>query len=176
MIEKPKSDISLGPAKPGLETEALKKFFPDGANVTWIGTVKEGGMGPGSPKMTAKGKGTFKWIMNGLWAMVDMEQDQFVAGKKTLTWKAHMVVGWDFSAKAYRAIVADSNGSTALFNCEIEGDKFIMRADAIIMGQPTKIRMTQDHTNPQAVAWKNEYSVNNGPWRLIEEYEIKRAQ
>lgn len=167
-------EARLGPAKPGPETEAIKKFFPDGAKVTWTGTVKEGGMGPGSPEMEAKGKGTVKWIMDGLWAVLDCEQDQFVAGNKVLTWKAHFVVGWDFWAKAYRAVVADSNGSTARFNCEIDGDKLIMIADAILMGQPAKLRIIQDHTNPQAVAWKNEFSVNNGPWILIEEYKVKQ--
>ncbi len=97
-----------------------------------------GGMGPGSPEMKAKGKAAIKWIMNGLWAMFDVEQDQFIVDKKVLTWKAHIVVGWDFWAKEYRAIAADSNGSTALFKCEIEGDKFIMTADATIRGATSK--------------------------------------
>jgi len=167
--------MSLGPAKAGSETNALKRFFPDGERVTWIGTVMAGGMGPSSPEMKAKGKATMKWIMNGLWAMFDAEQDQFIGDKKVLTWKAHIVVGWDFWGKEYRAIAADSNGSTALFKCEIEGDKFIMTADVTIRGQPAKLRFIQDHTDPNAVKWFNETSINNGPWQLIEEYIVKRS-
>ena len=87
-----------------------------------------------------------------------------------------MIVGWDFWAKEYRAVVADSNGSTSLFRGKIEGNKFTMMSDVTMMGQPAKIRFTQDHTDPKAIIWINEFSVNNGPWQLIEEYVVKPSE
>jgi hypothetical protein len=59
-------------------------------------------MGPDSPKMSAKDKGTFEWILDNLWVVGDFEQDQFVADKKAVTWKAHYVAGWDFRSQEYR--------------------------------------------------------------------------
>ena len=42
------------PIVPGPEMEALDRFYPD---VTWTGTIEAGGMGPGTPAQTAKGRG-----------------------------------------------------------------------------------------------------------------------
>ncbi len=99
---------SLMPVQPGPETEALRRFLVD---CTWAGDVEAGGMGPGSPAMTAIGRATVEWISDGIWAVSDLEQQQFVGGKEVLTWKAHLIAGWDFSAREYRASVADSNGN-----------------------------------------------------------------
>ena len=89
-MDKAKEQAVTSPVKPGPETLALKRFH---MNSTWTGTVKAGAMGPGSPEMSAKGESTFKWIMDGLWVVGDFEQDQFVADKKVLMWKAHYVAG-----------------------------------------------------------------------------------
>ena len=43
------------PIEVGPEMEALRRFCPD---VTWSGTIREGGMGPGTPAMPSVGRGT----------------------------------------------------------------------------------------------------------------------
>ncbi len=163
----------LGPKEPGPETEALREFFPDGGRFSWSGTVKAGGMAPGSSEMVGEGSGKVKWIMDGLWAMCEFQQDQFIKGRKILSWKLHLVVGWDFLAREYRAVGVDTNGSALIFKCKIEGRVFTLATDAIVAGRPAKLRMRQDYTDPNAVLWKNEFSVNDGPWQLIEEYVVR---
>jgi hypothetical protein len=48
--------IGVGP-----EMAALGRFHRD---VTWKGTIHEGGMGPGTPAMTAVGRGTVQAIQD----------------------------------------------------------------------------------------------------------------
>lgn len=154
--------------EPGPETKALARFLWNG---TWEGTVEPGGMGPGSPAMDATGRATCTGIMNGLWMACNFEQDQFVAGKKVLTWKAHWIIGWDRASREYRAVGVDSNGVAFIFNGRIEGNLLIMES----MGDsPVKLRFTWDGANPDAFTWKNEMSVNKGPWKLIEQYTLHR--
>jgi len=172
-LSRPEKKIMVSP-KAGPETKALERFYPEG-KVTWTGAVKAGGMGPGSPEMPAEGKGTLKWIMDGLWVVCDFEQDQYIAGQKAITWKAHWVAGWDFAAQEYRAVAFDSNGRSGLFRGKIKGNKLTWESmsDMTIMGQSIKLRFIQDPTDPKAVIWINERSVNDGPWELVEEYIVK---
>lgn len=107
--------------------------------------------------------------------MGDFEQEQFVAGKKVITWKAHWVTGWDFAAQEYRAVAFDGNGRSGLFRGKIEGNKltWISMSDMTIMGKSVRLRFIQDSTDPKAIIWINEQSINNGPWELVEEYVLK---
>lgn len=162
---------SLMPVQPGPETEALRRFLVD---CTWAGDVEAGGMGPGSPAMTAIGRATVEWISDGIWAVSDLEQQQFVGGKEVLTWKAHLIAGWDFSAREYRASVADSNGNLGLYVGQIEGDRLTLTSmsEYMIWGQPTRLRFTWDVHGPGLMKWRNETSVKGGPWTLVEEYTM----
>ena len=63
------------PAAVGEEMAALRRFYRD---VTWTGTITEGGMGIGSPEMTAVGRGTHQSIQGGRWIVGTYEQDQFL--------------------------------------------------------------------------------------------------
>ena len=55
--------IGVGP-----EMAALGRFYRD---VTWEGTIHEGGMAPGTPAMTAVGRGTVQAIQDGRWIVLD---------------------------------------------------------------------------------------------------------
>ncbi|MDD1676783.1 MAG: DUF1579 domain-containing protein [Methanomicrobiales archaeon] len=155
--------------KAGPEMQALARFFGNG---TWTGTVMAGGMGPGSPEMHAKGSSVCKKILDDLWISCMFEQDQFIGGKKVITWKAHWVIGWDTMAHEYRAVGTDNNGVAFLFRGELDGDRLVMES----MGEvPVKLRFTWDARDPKGVAWKNEMSVGGAPWSLIEEYIIRSA-
>jgi hypothetical protein len=148
----------------GPEVKELTKFHFDG---TWIGMVEAGGMGPGSPEMLGKGKAKCEWIQGGLWLSCDFEQDQFVEDRKVLTWYAKWIIGWDARVQEYRAAGVDSNGNSFLFGGKIEGNRLVMES---LGDPPVKLRFIWDITDPKAVKWRNEMSINKGPWQLIEEY------
>ncbi|HET7038151.1 MAG TPA: DUF1579 family protein [Thermomicrobiaceae bacterium] len=143
---------------------ALRPFLFD---CRWVGTVKAGGMGPGSPAMQAAGKAVFQPLIDGAWLAGDFEQDQFVAGEKLITWKAHYVVGWDARAGEYRVTYVDSNGSASLLRGYIEGDRFI---NELAGEQPVRLRLVWERDDAGRVTWRNERAVAGGPWILVEEY------
>jgi hypothetical protein len=124
--------------------------------------------------MTAVGRSTVRWISDGLWAVADMEQQQFVGQTEVLTWKAHLIAGWDFSAREYRAAVADSNGNLGLYVGQIADDRLTLTSadEYTIWGRPTRLRLTWDVQDPTAMKWRNECSVQGGPWTLVEEYTM----
>ena len=155
--------------RPGPEMEALAPFFYD---CTWKGTVYAHMQGPGSPEMEAVGAMTCRPIMEGLWLACDGYQDQFADGEKLLTWKLHLVIGWDVTACEYRAVLVDSNGTAALLRGAIEGSRLVMTPAGAVQtaGEMGTIRVVWDATDPTAVRWMNEASVNGGPWMLIEDY------
>ena len=152
--------------EPTPETRALERFHPNG---TWTGTVEPGGMGVGSPAMDATGRARCEWIIDGLWLSCDFEQDQYVGGKKVLTWKARWIAGWDPVAGEYRAVGVDSNGASFIFGGKIVGESLVMES---LSESPVKLRFTWNASDPRAIRWKNEISVSRGAYRLIEEYVI----
>lgn len=156
----------------GPEMDALTQFFFD---CTWEGTVYPDMQGPGSPEMEAVGSMTCRPIMDGLWLECDGYQDQFANGEKLVTWKLHLVIGWDVTAREYRAVLVDSNGTAALLRGEIEGSRLVMTPAGTVQtaGQIGTIRVVWDATDPTAVRWINEASVNGGPWMLIEDYVME---
>jgi hypothetical protein len=143
---------------------ALRPFHFD---CRWTGTVKAGGMGPGSPAMTGAGKAVYRPIMDGGWLVGDFEQDQFVGGERVIAWKAHFVVGWDPRAGEYRATYVDNNGGAALLRGGIAGARFVLET----LGEaPTRVRVTWELLAPGRVRWRNDCSIGGGPWTLVEEY------
>ena len=71
------------PITPGPEMAALARFHTD---VTWTGTIQPGGMGLGTPAMTAVGWGMHETIQDGRWIVGSYQQDQYLpAGTFVLT-------------------------------------------------------------------------------------------
>ena len=152
------------PLRAGPEMAALKPFH---SNCVWTGTVQAGGMGPGSPRMTANGKATFTPIMDGAWLVGDFEQAQFVDDKMVITWKAHYVVGWHPQEQVYKVTYVDNNGSATVMQGRLEDKRFIVET----IGTPAiQLRLTWTLLKPGQVQWRNECSVNGSPWFLVEEY------
>jgi hypothetical protein len=158
---------ALGPRAPGPERAALSRFYPD---VTWTGSVEPGGMGPGSPAMTARGRGVHHTMHGGLWIVGDYRQDQFLPdGTLALTWQLHWVTGWDTDAGEYRATLDDNYGHADVMRGRIDGDRLVYES----VGEgPVRLRMTWDLTDPAAMTWSNETSVAGSPWSLIERYRM----
>ncbi|MGP4051267.1 hypothetical protein [Streptomyces sp. 2A115] len=63
------------PVVEGPEMEVLARFCRD---MAWTGIVEAGGMGPGTPAMTARGSGRQERIQDGRWIVGTCEQDQFL--------------------------------------------------------------------------------------------------
>src|ERR671910_2004853 len=118
------------PITPGPEMIALRRFHPD---VKWEGTIEAGGMGPGTPEMTAVGWGTHQAIQEGRWIVGTYEQDQFLLdGTFVLRWELHWVAGWDPTNGEYRATIADNYGRTDVMRGWIEGDRLTFES----IGEP----------------------------------------
>jgi hypothetical protein len=162
------SEVWPLPMVPGPQTRALARFHRD---VSWTGTVKAT---PQTPEMTASGRGTFHWTADGLWVIGEFAQDQFFEGRKVTSWSAHYIAGYDYSRQAYVAFAADSNGRAVPFTGSIEGDSFTIVSDgATIAGAPVRLRMIWDVSTPRRPRWRNEMSIAEGPWTLVEEYEMR---
>jgi hypothetical protein len=156
------------PITPGPEMEALARFHPD---ITWTGTIEEGGMGPGTPAMTATGRGRHGWIQDGRWIVGDYEQDQRLPdGTFVLRWQLHWVAGWDPGSGDYRATIADNYGHADVLRGRIEGERLTFET---IADRPVRLRLVWDRADPAEMVWRNEMSVNGGPWTLVEEYRCR---
>jgi hypothetical protein len=156
------------PIPAGPEMEALRRFHPD---ITWSGTIREGGMGPGTPEMIAQGKGTHNEIQGGRWIVGSYEQKQrLLDGTFVLKWELHWVAGWDPLAREYRATVADCYGHAQVMRGHIRDDLLIFET----MGEsPVRLRLTWDLSRPGDMRWRNEMAVGDGEWSLIEEYRCE---
>jgi hypothetical protein len=156
-------------AKPGPEMAALAPFY---RNWAWTGTIEAGGMGPGSPEMTGRGKTTSRAIQGGLWYACDFEQDQFLMdGTFVLKWQLHWVTGWDRATGEYRASCADNNGPTLdIYRGALDGDRLIYEP---VHDRLPRLRFTHVLTGPERSLWRNEISVDGEDWSLIEEYQME---
>jgi hypothetical protein len=158
------------PITPGPEMEALARFHVD---ITWVGTISEEGMGPGTPAMTAVGRGTHEGLQGGRWIVGSYEQEQrFLDGTFVLKWELHWVAGWDPIAREYRATVADCYGHAEVMRGWIDGDVLTFES---IGDPPARIRLIWDFSDPNRLTWRNELSFGGAPWFLVEEYDLTPA-
>jgi Protein of unknown function (DUF1579) len=145
--------------------DELARFHRD---VSWTGTIVEGGMGPGSPEMTATGSGVHELIQDGRWIVGTYEQDQFLHdGTFVLKWQLHWVAGWDPANAEYRAVLADNYGQAAVMRGWIEGDRLTFET---LGDKPVRLRLVWDVSDSDDIRWRNEMSVGGAPFTLVEEY------
>jgi hypothetical protein len=153
------------PRSPGPEMDELRRFFRD---VTWRGTIVEGGVGPGSPEMIASGSGTHTSIQDGRWLVGTYEQDQFLRdGSFVLKWQLHWVAGWDPGKGEFRATLADNYGHADVMRGAIHGDRLLFES---IGDTRVQLRLIWDASDPNEIIWRNEMSLTGGPFKLVEEY------
>ena len=158
--------------KAGPESMALAKFF--GKNATWTGHCPAGAMGPDSKEVTTHGKVTTHSMYGGLWYACDVE-DMMGTGKQAMTWKGHMIVGWDMGAKAYRGFAVDNMGVGTPWEGQMEGNKFSLWTpnDVMMMGQMMKDRLTWVINDDGTVAFTDEHKVGEGDWMVAETGTMK---
>ena len=155
------------PVAAGPEMKALARFYRD---VTWTGTIHEGGMGPGTPAMTGAGRSKTRVIQDGRWIVMDCEQDQFLAdGTFVLRWQLHWVSGWAPEQGEYRAVMTDNYGHADVYRGHLEGDRLIFES---MEKTGIRLRFTWDASDPDVITWRNEMSAGEGSWFLIEEYSM----
>lgn len=153
------------PVAPGEEMAALRRFHRD---TTWTGTIAAGGMGPGTPPMSATGSGTHHSIQDGRWVVGDYRQEQYLLdGTHVLSWRLHWVAGWDPARREYRATLADCYGHAGVMAGRIDGDRLVFESTD---DPAMRIRLTWDLVDTDAIRWRNETSTGGGPWSLVEEY------
>ncbi len=159
--------------KPGAETKALTPLV---GNFTSTGKLVAGAMGPGSPELPTKGKQLCKWILGGLWLQCEIS-DTAGSGKQAFTWLGHIVVGWDFQAKAYHSVGVDNMGATFDLNAKVDGAKLVMESarDQMMMGVPMKYRLTYDFSDPKAIKFTDERSTKGAPFQLAETVTFKKS-
>jgi len=152
------------------EMAALARFHVD---CVWTGTIEEGGMGAGSPRMLATGGGRHELIQDGRWIVGNYWQDQRLPdGTFVLRWQLHWVAGWDPAAGEYRATVADCYGHAEVMRGHIEGDRLTFES----IGEPlVRLRLVWELADGGDITWRNEMSVAGGPWSLIETYHCTPA-
>jgi hypothetical protein len=120
--------------------------------------------------MTGIGRSTVQIIQDGRWFVVDSEQDQLLEdGTFVLKWQLHWVSGWDPEHKEYRAAMADNYGHADVYRGHIEGDRLVFES---MPETGTRLRFTRDASDPSVINWRNEMSVGDGSWFLIEEYSM----
>jgi hypothetical protein len=54
----------------------------------------------------------------------------------------------------------------------IDGDRLIFET---VGDPPVQLRLMWDATDPRDLTWRNEVSVQGGPWSLVEEYRCSLA-
>jgi len=155
------------PVGVGPEMAALSRFYTD---VTWEGTIREGGMGPGTPEMTGVGRGTARAIQDGRWIVLDCQQDQFLQdGTFALRWQLHWVSGWSPEHGEYRAVMTDNYGHAGVYRGRIDGNRLVFES---MEGAAARLRFTWDVSDTGVITWRNEMAVGDGSWFLIEEYSM----
>jgi len=158
-------------ATPGPEMAALARFYRDW---TWTGMIEAGGMGPGSPAMSGTGSARCQLIEDGLWYDCDFEQEQRLTdGTFVLRWQLKWVAGWDGRAGEYRASSADNQGpNLGLYRGRIEGDRLIYES---VTAERPRIRLTWILDDASHCRWRNEFTLDDASWTLIEEYHMVLA-
>jgi len=157
----------LGPVKVSPETEALRRFFPQGRGIL-EGLIVRGFFGPDSPEVREEGRMASKWIMGGLFCVFSWDEWTFAGSKRVNPIHGYSIVGWDSRDQEYRMLRAANLGVLHQLDGNIEGNRLSFVSDeTTIKGRPTRIRYTLIRQGEKVIDWIAQMSVRGGPWRLV---------
>lgn len=157
----------LDPVKESPETEALRRFFPQGRGIL-EGIIVRGFFGPDSPEVREEGRMESRWIMGGLFCVFSWDEWTFSGAKKVNPIQGHSIVGWDSRDREYRMLRAANLGVLHQLSGELEGNRLVFVShEAMIKGRPTRIRYTLVREEAKVIDWIAEMSVRRGPWELV---------
>jgi hypothetical protein len=157
--------------KAGPETRAL---LPLAADMTWTGKIRAGAFGEGSPEMTETGQQDCAWSVDGLWLTCDL-RSTMGSGKNAKNWVGHVVMGYDYFAKEYRATVVDSMGGANVLSGKLDGSRLTLTSllEQNVGGKACKGRLSWDWTNPNSIKFVSENSKDGGPFQVVQELTLK---
>ncbi|MHB8876620.1 MAG: DUF1579 family protein [Myxococcaceae bacterium] len=163
---------TMQPPRPGEEVLAIAPVF--GKSGTWTGRVPAGAMSPDSKEMVSHGKANCRKALDGLWYTCDV-QNVYGTGANAMTYKGLFVVGYDLGEKGYRALSVDNYGVSSILTGTLEGKKLTLETptEVIMMGEPTKQRLTFDFADPNNIKYTDQHQRAGGDWMVFEEAVIK---
>ena len=131
-------------------------------------------MGPDSKEMTTHGRVMTHPLYGGLWYVCEVE-DVMGTGKAAMTWKGHMIVGYDLGAKGYRAVAVDNMGLSTPWEGSLEGNKFMLwtPSDVMMMGQMMKDRLTWVMQDDGTFSFTDEHKIGEADWMTAESGTMK---
>lgn len=153
------------PPKPGKETMALAPL---------VGAKKRAGQKrpPMVPPVDFTGTFTCGWTAGELWLACDI--DDVPKGGTLPRFRAHLIVGWDFQAKAYRGYLASTQGGGLVFTGQARDGKLVLESDDFNtpMGK-MRARWTFDLRDPKAIQFTDERSMNGMPFFQLENSALR---
>jgi hypothetical protein len=167
--------VSL-PAMPAPNAEADRLAAVLEMEATWAGWMCPGALGPSTPALSTTGTISGRKITGGFWYSYDIESTA-TAAHTALTWKGHLVLGWDPQARAYKGVLVDNIGMLVPLTAELSATTLVATGTQALplLGRLTRPRFTWDFTDPAAIAFTNEHQVDGGPWELWEQETITPA-
>jgi hypothetical protein len=156
--------------KPAAEIKAQAPHI--GGSMTFTGKMLAGAMGPGSPEMPTKGKQVCKAVADGFSYACDITSTAGT-GKDAMTWKGHMVLGYDQASKTFKAFGADNMGGLMAMKGEMAGKKFTMTSvePMTMMGMTFNDRVTWDL---ETMKFTDEHQMpGSTEWKVVEEDTLK---
>jgi|GEM_PF-1879684 len=151
--------------KAGKETKLLQAL---------VGQKKKAGKKhpPMMKPVDSKGTMTCKWTAGKLWIACDIDED--IQGGPFKKMQAHVVMGWDFNDKGYRAQMVTMQGGALAMNGWVQGNKLIFQSQPFTtpVGK-TKVRWTFDLTDKSAIVFHDERSIGGMDWFTFEKTTIR---
>ena len=164
------------PSRPSEESKALSAFFS--ASRTWSGKIPAGVRGPDSPETISRGKAVCRELYGGFWYLCEM-RETLEAAEASITWRGHMLVGFDPILNAYRAVLVDNRETMTLFEGELESSRFVLETPepVLMMGQMMRQRLTWEKRDDGTLTFTDErqYGEDAG-WRTFESGELQPPQ
>jgi hypothetical protein len=151
------------PPQPGPEVQKLAYF---------LGTWKAEGELIGGPSAGRfSGAGSCEWFAGGFHAVCRREGTG-PAGKSTEL----EIFTYDAEAKAYTRYGITSRGMTLFVKGSLAGNTWTWLWEERTEGTPTTYRIRQVQVSPTYFTLKVDYSVDGGPWIVIEEGKVTRVK
>jgi hypothetical protein len=160
------------PVSVSSETEALRRFFPEGRGRLNVKIMK-GFFGADSPEVKEDGRMASRWIMGGLFCIFTWDEWTFSGDKRVNPIHGHCIIGWDSRDKEYRMLRAANMGVLHQLNGSLRGNRLAFVSDeTMIKGKPTRIKYTMIRKRAKRLLWIAEFSVRGGPWKKISESNL----
>jgi hypothetical protein len=161
------------PSGPSAESTALSPFFAAGGS--WTGRIPAGARGPDSPETTSLGKAVCRELYGGFWYLCEM-QDVIGTSEASITWKRHLLVGFDPALNAYRAMMVDNEGTMTLYEGELEERRFVLETPeaVLMMGQMMRQRLIWERREDGALVFTDQRQpAEDQKWRTFESGEFQ---